>query len=60
MASGHTVILDPPTASMDTTVCPDGPSGRTNSGAGAGWNVVALSPRRDPTSSRGVRVTVGE
>eukprot|EP00969_Alexandrium_andersonii_P289868 12812668-Alexandrium_andersonii.AAC.1 len=59
MASGQTVSRARPTASWAAAVCPEGPSARGSSGAGGGWKVVALSSSGLPSSSSGVRVTIG-
>eukprot|EP00969_Alexandrium_andersonii_P342930 15159014-Alexandrium_andersonii.AAC.1 len=59
MASGQIASRARPVESSTAAVCPDGPSGRDSSGAGGGWKVAALAPSGLPSSSRGVRVTIG-
>eukprot|EP00969_Alexandrium_andersonii_P119684 5291810-Alexandrium_andersonii.AAC.1 len=59
MASGQIVKRTRPMESSAAAVCPDGPPGRDSSGAGGGWKVVALSSSGMPSSSSGVRVTMG-
>eukprot|EP00969_Alexandrium_andersonii_P203466 8990717-Alexandrium_andersonii.AAC.1 len=59
MASGQKVTRARPKDRVTAVDWPGGPPAEPNCGAGGGWNVAAWSSSGRPSSSRGVRVTMG-